>query len=133
MRLSERVKEISVIQRNLIEKVAPTDAQSTYYGFLMVREKGNWLAQHWIHEKRVREIENPMIEVNCAAMPIPEVDPKVSFLDMFRGLFTFRPSRIRAVKFEAANSVRTIFLDEIGRYEPVGTGKSSSCTPRKLK
>ena len=63
----EMIGESKAIQhiKNLIEKVAPTDARVLIVG---ANGTGKELVAHWIHEKSERS-KYPMIEVNCAAIP----------------------------------------------------------------
>ncbi|RAJ07489.1 sigma-54-dependent transcriptional regulator [Arenibacter echinorum] len=98
-------KEISVI-KEMIEKVAPTDARVLITGS---NGTGKELVAHWIHEKSERNA-NPMIEVNCAAIPSELIESEL--FGHVKGAFT-SAVKDRAGKFEAANS-GTIFLDEIG-------------------
>ncbi len=51
--------------KEMIEKVAPTDARVLVTG---ANGTGKELVAHWLHEKSERSKE-PMIEVNCAAIP----------------------------------------------------------------
>ena len=92
--------------KNMIEKVAPTDARVLITGS---NGTGKELVAHWLHEKSERT-KAPIIEVNCAAIPSELIESelfghvKVSFTGA---------NKDRAGKFEAANG-GTIFLDEIG-------------------
>lgn len=98
-------KEISVI-KNMIEKVAPTDARVLITGS---NGTGKELVAHWLHEKSERS-NSPFIEVNCAAIPSELIESEL--FGHVKGAFT-SAVRDRAGKFEAANT-GTIFLDEIG-------------------
>ncbi|MCM2302371.1 MAG: sigma-54 dependent transcriptional regulator [Flavobacteriaceae bacterium] len=98
-------KEIEHI-KNLIEKVAPTDARVLIVGS---NGTGKELVAHWIHEKSERA-KYPMIEVNCAAIPSELIESEL--FGHVKGSFT-GANKDRAGKFEAANG-GTIFLDEIG-------------------
>ncbi|TDN87216.1 DNA-binding NtrC family response regulator [Salegentibacter sp. 24] len=104
----EMVGESDEIQRikNLIEKVAPTDARVLITG---QNGTGKELVAHWIHEKSERS-KGPMIEVNCAAIPSELIESEL--FGHIKGAFT-SANRDRAGKFEEANG-GTIFLDEIG-------------------
>lgn len=94
-----RIKEI-------IEKVAPTEARVLITG---ANGTGKELVAHWLHQKSNRS-KNPMIEVNCAAIPSELIESEL--FGHVKGSFT-GANRDRAGKFEAANG-GTIFLDEIG-------------------
>lgn len=104
----EMVGESKAIQqiKNMIEKVAPTEARVLITG---PNGTGKELVAHWIHEKSERS-KGPMIEVNCAAIP-PELIESELF-GHIKGAFT-SAIKDRAGKFEAANG-GTLFLDEIG-------------------
>lgn len=97
--------EINAI-KNIIEKVAPTEARVLITG---ANGTGKELVAHWIHEKSERN-KGPMIEVNCAAIP-PELIESELFGHV-KGAFT-SANKDRAGKFENAEG-GTIFLDEIG-------------------
>ncbi|MEX1383492.1 sigma-54-dependent transcriptional regulator [Lutibacter sp.] len=92
--------------KNMIEKVAPTDARVLITG---PNGTGKELVAHWIHEKSGRT-KAPMIEVNCAAIPSELIESEL--FGHVKGSFT-GANKDRAGKFEAANG-GTIFLDEIG-------------------
>ena len=95
----ERIKE-------LIEKVAPTDARVLITG---QNGTGKELVAHWIHQKSERS-KGPMVEVNCAAIPSELIESEL--FGHVKGAFT-SANKDRAGKFEVANG-GTIFLDEIG-------------------
>ena len=97
--------EINVI-KDMIEKVAPTDARVLITGF---NGTGKELVAHWLHEKSQRS-SGPFIEVNCAAIPSELIESEL--FGHVKGAFT-SAVKDRAGKFEAANK-GTIFLDEIG-------------------
>ncbi len=97
--------EISAI-KNMIEKVAPTDARVLITGS---NGTGKELVAHWLHEKSPRSAA-PFIEVNCAAIPSELIESEL--FGHVKGAFT-SAVKDRAGKFEAANK-GTIFLDEIG-------------------
>lgn len=97
--------EIEAI-KNMIEKVAPTDARVLITGS---NGTGKELVAHWVHEKSPRS-SAPFIEVNCAAIPSELIESEL--FGHVKGAFT-SAVKDRAGKFEAANK-GTIFLDEIG-------------------
>jgi len=92
--------------KNIIEKVAPTDARVLITGS---NGTGKELVAHWLHEKSERT-KGPMVEVNCAAIPSELIESEL--FGHVKGSFT-GANKDRAGKFEAANG-GTIFLDEIG-------------------
>jgi len=98
--------ELIVIIKNIIEKVAPTEARVLITG---ENGTGKELVAHWLHEKSNRS-NGPFIEVNCAAIPGELIESEL--FGHVKGSFT-GANRDRAGKFEAANG-GTIFLDEIG-------------------
>lgn len=98
--------ELIVIIKNIIEKVAPTDARVLITG---ENGTGKELVAHWLHEKSDRS-NGPFIEVNCAAIPSELIESEL--FGHVKGSFT-GANKDRAGKFEAANG-GTIFLDEIG-------------------
>ncbi|TDS16926.1 DNA-binding NtrC family response regulator [Maribacter caenipelagi] len=97
--------EIAII-KDMIEKVAPTDARVLITGS---NGTGKELVAHWLHEKSARS-SAPFIEVNCAAIPSELIESEL--FGHVKGAFT-SAVKDRAGKFEAANK-GTIFLDEIG-------------------
>ncbi|RXP63537.1 sigma-54-dependent Fis family transcriptional regulator [Lutibacter sp. HS1-25] len=92
--------------KNMIEKVAPTDARVLITG---PNGTGKELVAHWLHEKSERT-KAPMVEVNCAAIPSELIESEL--FGHVKGSFT-GANKDRAGKFEVANG-GTIFLDEIG-------------------
>ena len=92
--------------KNIIEKVAPTDARVLITGS---NGTGKELVAHWLHEKSERT-KGPMVEVNCAAIPSELIESEL--FGHVKGSFT-GANKDRAGKFEAASG-GTIFLDEIG-------------------
>jgi len=92
--------------KNIIEKVAPTDARVLITG---PNGTGKELVAHWLHEKSDRS-KASMVEVNCAAIPSELIESEL--FGHVKGSFT-GANKDRAGKFEAANG-GTIFLDEIG-------------------
>ncbi|SHF48482.1 DNA-binding transcriptional response regulator, NtrC family, contains REC, AAA-type ATPase, and a Fis-type DNA-binding domains [Salegentibacter echinorum] len=104
----EMIGESEEIQRikQLIEKVAPTDARVLITG---QNGTGKELVAHWLHQKSDRS-KAAMVEVNCAAIPAELIESEL--FGHVKGAFT-SANKDRAGKFEAANG-GTIFLDEIG-------------------
>ncbi|KQC33117.1 Fis family transcriptional regulator [Nonlabens sp. YIK11] len=98
--------ELITIIKNIIEKVAPTEARVLITG---ENGTGKELVAHWLHEKSNRS-SGPFIEVNCAAIPSELIESEL--FGHVKGSFT-GANKDRAGKFEAANG-GTIFLDEIG-------------------
>ena len=92
--------------KNIVEKVAPTDARVLITG---PNGTGKELVAHWLHQKSDRA-NGPMVEVNCAAIPSELIESEL--FGHVKGAFT-SAARDRAGKFEAATG-GTIFLDEIG-------------------
>ncbi|WP_299779959.1 sigma-54 dependent transcriptional regulator [uncultured Formosa sp.] len=92
--------------KNIIEKVAPTDARVLITG---ANGTGKELVAHWLHQKSERA-KGSMVEVNCAAIPSELIESEL--FGHVKGAFT-SANKDRAGKFEAANG-GTIFLDEIG-------------------
>lgn len=92
--------------KNIIEKVAPTDARVLITGN---SGTGKELVARWLHEKSNRA-NAPFIEVNCAAIPSELIESQLFGHE--KGSFT---SAIKQRKgdFEQANG-GTLFLDEIG-------------------
>lgn len=92
--------------KNIIEKVAPTDARVLITGS---NGTGKELVARWLHEKSNRAAA-PFIEVNCAAIPSELIESQLFGHE--KGSFT---SAIKQRKgdFEQAHS-GTLFLDEIG-------------------
>ena len=99
---SDGINEI----KNLIDKVAPTDARVLITG---PNGSGKELVAHWIHQKSKR-FSSPLIEVNCAAIPAELIESEL--FGHQKGSFT-GANKDKTGKFEAANN-GTIFLDEIG-------------------
>lgn len=95
----ERVKQ-------LIEKVAPTDARVLITGS---NGSGKELVAKLLHEKSNRN-NGPLIEVNCAAIPSELIESELFGHE--KGSFTSAVAQ-RKGKFELAEG-GTLFLDEIG-------------------
>ncbi len=92
--------------REIIEKVAPTDARVLITG---PNGTGKEVVAHWLHEKSERSTA-PFVEVNCAAIPSELIESEL--FGHVKGAFT-SAVKDRAGKFEAAHN-GTLFLDEIG-------------------
>lgn len=97
--------EIGII-KDMIEKVAPTDARVLITGS---NGTGKELVAHWLHEKSQRS-SAPFVEVNCAAIPSELIESEL--FGHVKGAFT-SAVKDRAGKFETADK-GTIFLDEVG-------------------
>src|ERR1039457_4365483 len=97
--------EVIVHVKELIKKVAPTDARVLITGG---NGTGKELVAHWLHELSQRS-NGPFIEVNCAAIPSELIESNLFGHE--KGSFT---SAIKQRKgdFELASG-GTIFLDEI--------------------
>lgn len=104
----EMIGESPAIARikNMIDKVAPTDARVLITG---PNGTGKELVAHWLHQKSERS-SGPMVEVNCAAIPSELIESEL--FGHVKGAFT-SAVKDREGKFESANK-GTIFLDEIG-------------------
>ena len=98
-------KALNII-RDMIEKVAPTDARVLITGS---NGSGKELVARAIHHKSQRA-NAPLIEVNCAAIPADLIESELFGHE--KGAFTSAVST-RKGKFELAEG-GTIFLDEIG-------------------
>ena len=92
--------------KNMIDKVAPTDARVLITG---PNGTGKELVAHQLHERSERS-GAAIIEVNCAAIPSELIESEL--FGHVKGAFT-SAVKDRAGKFEAADG-GTIFLDEIG-------------------
>lgn len=92
--------------REMIEKVAPTDARILITGS---NGSGKELVAREIHNKSHRA-NAPLIEVNCAAIPSELIESELFGHE--KGAFTSAVAT-RKGKFELAEG-GTIFLDEIG-------------------
>lgn len=92
--------------KNLIERVAPTDARVLITGS---NGTGKELVARSLHEKS-RRAEMPLLEVNCAAIPGELIESELFGHE--KGSFTSAIKQ-RKGKFEQAHG-GTLFLDEIG-------------------
>lgn len=92
--------------KNLIEKVAPTDARVLITG---PNGSGKELVAKQLHDKSNRS-KAPFIEVNCAAIPSELIESELFGHE--KGSFTSAVAT-RKGKFELAEG-GTLFLDEIG-------------------
>lgn len=92
--------------KNMIEKVAPTDARVLITG---PNGSGKELVARWLHDKSKRA-NGPLIEVNCAAIPSELIESELFGHE--KGSFTSAIKQ-RLGKFELAEG-GTLFLDEIG-------------------
>jgi DNA-binding NtrC family response regulator len=104
----EMVGESAAIQgvRQIIEKVAPTDARVLITG---ANGTGKELVARSLHDQSTRA-PGPFIEVNCAAIPSELIESELFGHE--KGAFTSAIKQ-RKGKFEQADG-GTIFLDEIG-------------------
>jgi two-component system, NtrC family, nitrogen regulation response regulator NtrX len=92
--------------RDLIEKVAPTDARVLITG---ANGSGKELVARSIHQQSARS-QMPYIEVNCAAIPSELIESELFGHE--KGSFTSAIKQHKG-KFEQADG-GTLFLDEIG-------------------
>lgn len=92
--------------KQTIDRVAETDARVLITG---PNGTGKELVARWIHEKSERA-EQPLIEVNCAAIPSELIDSELFGHE--KGAFTSAMKQ-HIGKFEQAHT-GTLFLDEIG-------------------
>jgi two-component system nitrogen regulation response regulator NtrX len=99
---SKAIEEV----KNLIEKVAPTDARVLITG---PNGSGKELVAKQLHDKSNRS-KAPFIEVNCAAIPSELIESELFGHE--KGSFTSAVAT-RKGKFELAEG-GTLFLDEIG-------------------
>lgn len=107
-------QEISHI-KDLIEKVAPTDARVLITG---ENGTGKELVARWIHAKSERS-GGAIVEVNCAAIPSELIESELFGHE--KGSFTSAHKQ-RIGKFEQANG-GTLFLDEVGDMSPNAQAK----------
>jgi two-component system nitrogen regulation response regulator NtrX len=98
-------KAITTIKET-IETVAPTEARVLVTG---PNGTGKELVARWLHQNSDRS-ENPIIEVNCAAIPSELIESELFGHE--KGSFTGAHKQ-RVGKFELASG-GTLFLDEIG-------------------
>lgn len=94
------------VVKDMIEKVAPTDARVLITG---PNGSGKELVAHWVHQKSTRS-GMPLVEVNCAAIPAELIESEL--FGHKKGSFT-SAIKDRKGKFELASG-GTLFLDEIG-------------------
>ncbi len=92
--------------REMIEKVAPTDARVLITG---PNGSGKELVARAIHAKSQRA-DGPLVEVNCAAIPSELIESELFGHE--KGAFTSAIKQKQG-NFETANG-GTLFLDEIG-------------------
>lgn len=92
--------------REMIEKVAPTDARVLIQGG---NGTGKELVARSLHQKSLRS-QMPYIEVNCAAIPSELIESELFGHE--KGAFTSAIKQHKG-KFEQADG-GTLFLDEIG-------------------
>lgn len=92
--------------KNIIEKVAPTEARVLITG---PNGTGKELVARQLHEKSGRK-KGPFVEVNCAAIPSELIESELFGHE--KGAFTSAIKQ-RIGKFELASG-GTLFLDEIG-------------------
>jgi DNA-binding NtrC family response regulator len=92
--------------KDLIEKVAPTDAKVLITG---ENGSGKELVARWLHQKSKRA-NGPLIEVNCASIPSELIESELFGHE--KGSFTSAFAHKKG-KFELAEG-GTLFLDEIG-------------------
>ena len=100
--ISSEIKAI----KELIEKVAPTDAKVLITG---ENGSGKELVARWLHQKSKRA-NGPLIEVNCASIPSELIESELFGHE--KGSFTSAFAQKKG-KFELAEG-GTLFLDEIG-------------------
>lgn len=105
---NEMIGESEAIEkvREIVEKVAPTDARVMITG---ANGTGKELVARSLHDKSTRA-SGPFIEVNCAAIPSELIESELFGHE--KGAFTSAIKQ-RKGKFEQADG-GTIFLDEIG-------------------
>ncbi len=99
---SEGMKKV----KDMIEKVAPTDARVLIQGS---NGTGKELVARALHQKSLRS-QMPYIEVNCAAIPSELIESELFGHE--KGSFTSAVKQHKG-KFEQADG-GTLFLDEIG-------------------
>lgn len=104
----EMIGESAAIQdvKNMIERVAPTDARVLIRG---ANGTGKELVARWLHEKSNR-VNESFVEVNCAAIPSELIESELFGHE--KGSFTSAHKQ-RKGDFEQAHG-GTLFLDEIG-------------------
>ncbi len=127
------------IVRNMIKKVAPTDARVLISG---PNGSGKEIVANQLHQLSARSKQS-FVEVNCAAIPSELIESEL--FGHIKGSFT-SAIKDRKGKFELAHG-GTLFLDEIGdmslsaqakvlralqenQITPVGSGKSIAVNVR---
>ena len=112
---SQKIQEL----RNLIEKIAPTEAR-----VLITGENGSGKE---VVARQIYEMSNranaPFVEVNCAAIPSELIESELFGHE--KGSFT-SAIKSRTGKFEEANN-GTIFLDEVGDMSLAAQAKVLRC------
>ncbi len=99
---SSAIKEV----KDMITRVGPTEARVLITG---ENGTGKELVARWLHNRSLRN-SNPLIEVNCAAIPSELIESELFGHE--KGSFTSAHKQ-RIGKFEQAHE-GTLFLDEIG-------------------
>ncbi len=108
---SEGIKHV----REMVEKVAPTDASVLIVG---ANGSGKELVARSLHQLSQRSMM-PYIEVNCAAIPSELIESELFGHE--KGSFTSAIKQHKG-KFEQADG-GTLFLDEIGDMSPAAQAK----------
>ncbi len=108
---SEGIKHV----REMVEKVAPTDASVLIVG---PNGSGKELVARSLHQLSQRSMM-PYIEVNCAAIPSELIESELFGHE--KGSFTSAIKQHKG-KFEQADG-GTLFLDEIGDMSPAAQAK----------
>ena len=108
---SEGIKHV----REMVEKVAPTDARVLIVG---PNGSGKELVARSLHQLSQRSMM-PYIEVNCAAIPSELIESELFGHE--KGSFTSAIKQHKG-KFEQADG-GTLFLDEIGDMSPAAQAK----------
>ena len=101
--------------REMVEKVAPTDASVLIVG---ANGSGKELVARALHQQSQRSMM-PYVEVNCAAIPSELIESELFGHE--KGSFTSAIKQHKG-KFEQADG-GTLFLDEIGDMSPAAQAK----------